>query len=211
MNFVKISFLFILNIILSPLYILLFLFCITLSFVPIFPSKTAKKNLKEHLNIQGIKAHLFIACIYLNYIFYIFEALILDPLKLTHCSLQSNFDLVEIRREMKKIYPQTKNLGFVYILPHMANVEMYRISVLKAHRIFQQEQLVAMAKPSKTKLINKLLLWYRIRPGMDVLWTDKDLLSNMRRVIKKGSSIAMLVDQKPQAGVCDGGRHRSGG
>lgn len=200
MIFVKILFIFILNFIFIPIYFVFFILSFILSFIPIFPTLTSKENLRNQVHIQGVKANGIITLMYLNYAFYLFEAFIFDPLRLTHCTLENNLNLIETMLEMKRIYPQTKNLGFVYISPHMANVEMYSLPITQANKILGQEQVYALAKPSKIHFINKLLLWYRERPGLGIFWTDTKLIANMGLAIKKNCSIAMLVDQKPKTG-----------
>jgi lauroyl/myristoyl acyltransferase len=200
MNKIKIFFLILINSLFSPLYIFLYLFSLFLTFIPIFPTKTAKKNLKDHLNLSGMQANFFISKLFLNYFFYLIEAFILAPLHLTHWTDVTPSDTAYTLSEIKKIYSQSKNLGFVYLLPHMANIEMYTLSVISSLKKIKEKDIYALAKPTKFSLFNKFLLRYREREGMKIIWTDKNLLSNMRQVIKKGSSIAMLVDQKPKTG-----------
>ena len=83
----------------------------------------------------------------------------------------------------------------------MANVEMYSLPVMEQFTLGNHSKVYALAQPSRVKWINKLLVWYRVRPGMGVLWTDKSLFSNMEQVItQEKASFCMLVDQKPKAG-----------
>jgi lauroyl/myristoyl acyltransferase len=200
MSFFKIVFLIVFNFLLTPLYLCIYVLCFILTFFPIFPTRTSKVNLKNHLHIQGIKANFYISFIFINYFFYILEAFVLDPLHLTHCSMQQKHTFIEILKKLKTIYPQSKDIGFVYILAHLANVELYTTSLVHAHKRHQEKKLYALAKPTKYKFINKLLLWYRQRRGIGVFWTDHNLLSNMWQAIKNGSSVAMVVDQKPKTG-----------
>ena len=200
MSFYKLTLIFIINFIFIPLYCIFLILCFALTFIPIFPTRTAKENLKNHLQITGIKFHFYLTIIFLNYFFYLIEAVILWPLRLSHCILEDSSDVISAMQNAKNIYPESKNVGFVYLLPHMSNVEMFTISVIQAHKTLGLKDVVALAKPSKLKFINKLFLWYRKRPGFNIIWTDKNLLLNMQNAISNGLSIGMLVDQKPKTG-----------
>lgn len=57
----------------------------------------------------------------------------------------------------------------------MANVEMYSIPVMDEYARSNHSKVFALAQPSRLKIINKILSWYRVRPGMGLIWTDKQL------------------------------------
>lgn len=181
------------NFIFLPIYFLVYIFCFILSFIPIFPTKTAKENIKNQLNTSSVKAYFYISRIYLNYFFYFIEAIILGPLKLTRHSLRLDKEIIQTIRELK-------NISITYLVPHMGNVELYVPATKDIQKELHEKKVYALAKPTKFEFINTILLKYRQNSGLGVLWTDKNLLKNMSRVIKDGYSIAMLVDQKPSSG-----------
>jgi lauroyl/myristoyl acyltransferase len=197
MFWIKLFFIVIVNLALLPFYVTLAILSFILTFIPIFPTKTAKENLKNHLNVTGFSFHFFLTRLYLNYVFYAIEAFLLWPLRLTLCLLQNEEEIHYQMNEAKKISPTT---GFIYLLPHVSNVEMFTLAVIELHKKLKLEEVVALAKPSKKSFVNKLLLWYRKRPGFNIIWTDKHLLLNMNACIQQGKTIGMLVDQKPKTG-----------
>ncbi|WP_233231144.1 hypothetical protein [Silvanigrella aquatica] len=151
--------------------------------------------------MRGIKAHFLISLVYLGYVFYFFEAFFFEIFHLNICLHEKGFNYEQLLQGIREKYPDSHNKGIVYILSHMANVEMYSIPVMEEYRKGKHTQVYALAQPSKLNFINKLLSWYRVRPGMGVIWTTKSLFSKMEEVIvQKKASFCMLVDQKPKSG-----------
>ncbi|KAB8029981.1 lysophospholipid acyltransferase family protein [Fluviispira multicolorata] len=201
MNKLKFTILILANLLLSPIYIILFIFCGILSIIPIFPTRIAKQNLSERLNINGIKANYYIALIYINYVFYFIEAFIFNILSINICIVTQDKYLNEALSLILKTHPLSQDRGCVFILPHMANVEMYSLPVIKIYSENQKTKVYALAQPSHFKFINKILYWYRKSPGLDVIWTDNKLFTHMENIIVKNkASICMLIDQKPKKG-----------
>jgi lauroyl/myristoyl acyltransferase len=201
MNFFKLITLLLLNFFFLPIYFMFFLICFFLSYFPIFPSKVGKENLQERLGLKGIKANFLISLVYLGYVFYFFEAFLFGALHLNTCLFEKGFCLDDLLKGIRQKYPSAKERGVVYILSHMANVEMYSLPVLKKYTVGQHGKIYALAQPSRIKFVNKLLSWYRLRPGMGIIWTDKRLFSKMEEVIiQEKASFCMLVDQKPKSG-----------
>jgi lauroyl/myristoyl acyltransferase len=201
MNFFKLITLLLLNFFFLPIYFLFFIICFLLTFLPIFPSKVAKKNIVEQLGLKGIKVNFLISLVYLGYIFYFFEAFLFETFHLNTCLFEKGFNFSELLKGVRQKYPDAKERGIVYILSHMGNVEMYSLPVLKEFTSGRHSKVYALAQPSRIKLVNKLLSWYRLRPGMGIIWTDKRLFSKMEEVIhQENASFCMLVDQKPKSG-----------
>ena len=201
MKIFKLIILLLLNFLFLPIYFVFYILCILATFIPIFPTKVAKRNLKEQLGYRGLKIHFIISKVYMGYVFYFFEAFVFEVLRLNLCHLQNGFNYKELLNGIHQKYPISKERGIVYILSHMANVEMYSLPVMEQFSKGNHSKVYALAQPSKVKWINKLLIWYRVRPGMGVLWTDKSLFSRMEQVItQEKASFCMLVDQKPKTG-----------
>nr|BFD31692.1 hypothetical protein GTC16762_13100 [Pigmentibacter ruber] len=201
MKKIKYIILLLLNILFLPLYILFGLISFLLSFLPIFPTQTAKQNLKQQLNITGIKTNILITQVYLNYLYYSVEAFFFQKLNLNICEFSDDFIYPVFYAELQEKYPALREKGIVYILSHMANVEMYSLPVIEEVMKGKHNKLYALAQPAKLKWVNKLLSWYRVRPGMGVVMTDKSLFAQMERLIQSGqASFCMLVDQKPKNG-----------
>lgn len=197
----KFIILLLLNILLIPIYFSFLGVSFILSFLPIFPSQTAKQNLKQQLNITGFKANLLITQVYMNYFYYVIEAVLFDFLRINCCEFSEDFNFIAFYSELAKKYPALNEKGIVYLLSHMANVEMYSLPVTQEVIRGNHNMLYALAQPSKFPWINRLLSWYRLRPGMGILWTDKSLFSRMERLIQSGNaSFCLLVDQKPKSG-----------
>lgn len=201
MKILKLIILLLLNFLFLPIYFMFFIICFFLSYIPIFPSKVARENLKERLRLRGVKVNFLISLVYLGYIFYFFEAFIFEIFHLNICLFEKGFHLDQLLTGIRQKYPSAKDRGIVYILPHMANVEMYSIPVLEKYILGEQNKIYALAQPSRVKFVNKLLSWYRIRPGMGILWTNRRLFSKMEKaIVQEKASFCMLVDQKPKNG-----------
>ncbi|WGL60345.1 hypothetical protein QEJ31_01845 [Pigmentibacter sp. JX0631] len=201
MKKIKYIILLLLNILFLPLYIFFGFISFFLTFLPIFPTQTAKQNLRQQLNIKGFKSNILITQVYLNYLYYFIEAFIFQKLNLNICEFSDNFIYQDFYAELKKKYPALSEKGIVYILSHMANVEMYSLPVTEEVVKGKHNKVYALAQPAKFQWVNKLLSWYRVRPGMGVVMTDKSLFHKMEKLIQSGkASFCMLVDQKPKSG-----------
>lgn len=186
------------HILLLPIYLFFFACALCLACLPPFNTRTAHSNLKEHLHAPLLQRIFLITGIYVGYVFYLVEAFLLHPLRLTLCSFDAHNDIEHLLETTRHLYPEAKQRGFVFILPHMANVEMYSLPVIEYMRKHNRPPLFALAKPTRFPFINTLLQKYRFRHGMKVIWTNKNLLRNMETAIKARGSFCLLVDQKPK-------------
>ncbi|BBH53633.1 lysophospholipid acyltransferase family protein [Fluviispira sanaruensis] len=201
MNKIKIIFLILLNVMLSPIYLILFIFCFLLTVLPIFPTRIAKQNLAERLGVKGLQANYYISLIFLNYIYYFVEAFIFHTLNLNVCVFADDDQLSEVKSLITKKHTLSQEKGCVFILPHMANVEMYALPVIELYQATLKTKIYALAQPTKSQLTNKILEWYRKRPGFDMIWTDNKLFTKMENAInKEKASVCMLTDQKAKKG-----------
>lgn len=186
------------HLLLMPVYLFCFGFAFCLACLPLFNSRTAHANLKEHLNASLFKRLILIAQIYIGYLFYFIEALLLQPLRLTIYSVNADNNIEHLLETTRALYPEARQRGFVFILPHMANVEIASNSIIAYMQKHKRLSLFALAKPTRFTTINKLLQKYRFRFGVKVIWTNKNLLRNMEAAIKVRGSFCLLVDQKPK-------------
>lgn len=189
--------LFIANFILLPLYFVFFVFSCFAALLPIYPSRVAKKNFKNQLNYAQLKATWCTALVYLNYSFYFVEVFILYPLSLTHVFNTKNF-----QEFLKRVGSRKKgNKGFVVLGSHLANIEEAGALMAREVEMFSKSTFVCLAKPARTRLMTVFLDWYRKTRKIGLLWTNrKDLVKELFRHSKNGSSLGFLVDQKPDAG-----------
>ena len=67
---------------------------------------------------------------------------------------------------------------------------MYSLPVTQEVIRGNHNMLYALAQPSKFPWINRLLSWYRLRPGMGILWTDKSLFSEWKGLYSLCNSFA---------------------
>lgn len=191
-----------LNVFLIPVYLAFFILSFFVTFIPIYPTQIAKKNMQEHLFLGGLKIHIYLSLIYMNYFFYFLEGYLFSFLKLNHCVLaKDSMPLDVLFQETNQIYPGTASFRFVFVLSHMANMEMYAlplIQALKESAHHHQKKLYALAKPSRLYVATKLMEWYRRRSDLEIIWTNQNLIRNMIRAIDDGHSICILADQKPK-------------
>ncbi len=85
MIYFRIFILCVLNLFFLPLYFCFLLLAIVGAFLPIYPTKIARNNLKNRLGASFWKQSLLIVRIFLNYFFYFLELFLLHPLRLTVC------------------------------------------------------------------------------------------------------------------------------
>ena len=194
----KLLLIFLVNLLFLPFYIFFFLLCLFMTFIPIFPVVTARKNVKDRLGIKGLKNRLFIARVFLNYVFYLFEIIFFEPLRLTHASLPKNFNLKNLIVELQEVFPEGKNIGFTYLAGHVANLEFQTIPIVKAKKILKKGKVLGLARVPRSKIIIKILTWHRERPGLGMIWTDRNLFANMRDALAKDCSLCLVADQKPK-------------
>lgn len=186
------------SVILSPIFFVVFLFSFLFSFIPIYSTKIAKKNLTQRMCLSGLKLHIAIAKIYLNYFFYFLEVIFFHPLRLTVCTSYTIHDSAQTILELEKIYPEAQDRGFALITLHMGNYEVSALPLLESKKFTAQSKIYAIAKPTRSKIINSFSLFYRKRKNFNIIWADRHLMINLIRALKSRGSIAILADQKPQ-------------
>lgn len=191
-----------LNVFLTPIYLVFFILSFFVTFIPIYPNYTAKKNIQDHLFFSGLKINLYLSLIYMNYFFYFLEGYLFSFLKLNRCVLaKDSMPLDVLFQETNQIYPNSTSFRFVFVLSHMANMEMYALPIIKELKKNQQhhrKKLYALAKPSRLRMATKLMEWYRRRSDLEIIWTNQSLIRSMIRAIDDGHSICILADQKPK-------------
>ncbi len=102
----------------------------------------------------------------------------------------------ELREKMTNLESHSK--GQIVITAHIGSWELCgRFCAQAANR-----DLFALAKPSKSKEVTKLLDDMRAKMGMNILWTDqKSLFRDMIRVLKEHNWLSFVMDQKPEGRV----------
>lgn len=186
------------NIVFLPLYLILYFILFWMTFLPIYPVKIARNNVLNRLNLSGIKNRFFISSVFMNYIFYLFEIVFFHTFRLTYASLDKNFVMLDFLNELRKAYPEEPTNGFIYLAGHVANLEFQTIPIVKVSKLLNRQKVLGLAKPSRFKIINKILTIHRVRPGLGMIWTDKNLFENMHKAIEKGCSLCLVADQKPK-------------
>ena len=195
----KLSLIVFFNVILIPLYLATFILCFLLTFIPLFPVITARKNIRERLQITGFKNRFFITLVFQNYVYYLVEMLFFDFIRLTQASMPKNFVLVDFLKEVREVFPEATAKGFSYLAGHVGNLESHNLCIVKANKSLNNKQtVIGLAKPSKFKMLNTVLTWHRVRKGVGMIWTDKSILKNMSKAIDNGDSICLITDQKPK-------------
>jgi lauroyl/myristoyl acyltransferase len=185
------------NLVLVPFYFALYCVALLVTCLPIFPSRVGLENLRHRLGSGAIKAHFQLAAVFLNYIFYLVETLIIWPLGLT--CLKNEAPMAQFVRRICTKYRVQERVGLMFLTGHFGNMESLGKDV---GQLLQREfggGVCALAQPSHSKLITKLLSWYRKRRGLPTLMTDShDLFPTIERTARERTSIAVLADQKPR-------------
>lgn len=88
--------------------------------------------------------------------------------------------------------------SFLIITAHLGSWEIGGYFAQK----YAPREFFVLAKPSRSKMLTKSLNWLRARLGMQVLWlSDPQLIRKMVRMLKAGSGLGFVMDQKPQGRI----------
>jgi len=184
------------NLILVPFYLIFYMLCLFLAFIPIFSTKVAKENLKNRISISGLRARFWIANMYMHYIFYFFELIVFVPLKIMTSKNKSEFG--EFVDDFRKRNPRWKDHGILYLATHQGNLEFYHDIISYEYKLYEEvRKYYSYARISKISAVTKFLDWYRGLFCSDILWTTRDLLKMLERMPEEKSSLILFNDQKP--------------
>jgi lauroyl/myristoyl acyltransferase len=188
------------NLLLLPVYSVLFILCTIIAVSPLFPARTARENFKKRLQLTPVGVILATSATLFHYLILLFEDFIFWPLGLMNVKDNPNVrkHFIQASFQAKK-----KSAGIVILSGHFGNIEFASqcIADLLSEQISPQSPLIALAKPSRSDWMTQLLLWYRNRRGLDVLLTHrKDLVKAILMALKQQRALALLIDQKPATG-----------
>lgn len=188
------------NIILLPVYLAGFLLMLTLSFTPIFPARVARQNLRERLNVGPWRARWLAAlCLYHYYIYFI-EIGVIWPLGLTQVSNTIEAEMF-VNAMASKYRNNESGLGFAFLASHFGSIETIGQSFGEVLKKRLGKGVVALAQPSRFPGLTALASWYRSRRSIVTILThSRNLATTLAEVGTSGSSIGLLVDQKPRKG-----------
>lgn len=186
-----------LNLLLSPLYVLLLVFCFVLSVSPLFPARIARENFKTRLQLGATARVLATTATLFHYVLVAIEDFIFWPLNLI--TIRDN---PTARKEVvnSSIDAANQKKGIIVLSAHFGNIEVTAqcLNSLLCGQVSVEKRIIALAKPGKSEWMTNALAWYRNKRGIEVLWTNrKDLVKAMLQSIKAGRAVALLVDQKP--------------
>lgn len=192
-------FLILVNVFLFEVYVVLYAFCLALSFVPIFPTRVGTKNFRERLGASFFKSRFLMSSVYMHYFFYFIEAAVLFPLRLTQVDGVEEF--CEFLKRLQAKYGKGSDEGFVVLGAHYSNIEETGGAVSDAlAKLSTNAKFVCLAKPSRVEIVTRVFDWYRSKHGIDIVWTHrKDLVRELIKNVKSGNSLGYLIDQKPAA------------
>jgi KDO2-lipid IV(A) lauroyltransferase len=185
------------NLILTPLYLSLYCIALLVTCLPIFPSRVGLENLRNRLGSGFFKAHFQLAQVFLNYIFYLIETLVIWPLGLT--CLRNEGRMTDFIRQIFTKYKTESGGGVMFLSGHFGNIESIGQVVSSLLQSEFHRGLYALAQPSRSRLITAILSWYRNRRGLPTLMTGgATLFPAIEKAVKEGAAIAILADQKPR-------------
>ncbi len=88
--------------------------------------------------------------------------------------------------------------SFLFITGHLGAWEIAGFYARK----YSPRPLLILAKPSRSKLVTRILNWVRERLKMQILWLDDpQLFRKMIQTQKAGGGLGFVMDQKPQGRI----------
>lgn len=196
-NFSKLALNLFLNIVLSPLYLILFIFTTLLAVTPLFPARVARTNLRQRIGTGAVRTLLGTSAVLFHYVLILLEDFLFWPLGAL--VIRDNPSVhTELSDASQHAHGNRK--GVVVLSAHFGNIEVSADSAALAlnNHISSSRPIIALAKPSRVALATQILNWYRKRRCIEVIFTNrKDLVRAMMQSLKQGRALALLVDQKP--------------
>ena len=194
----KLSLIIFFNILFLPIYICALILCFIFTFIPLYPVISTNKNLRYRLNLIGFKNRIFMTKVFMNYMLYLIEMIFFDSIRLSIATCPKNFNLVDFLTKTKDFYSDKIPQGFTFLAGHVANIESHNLPIIEAYKKLNQGKVIGLAKPSRSPLINKIFVLHRVKKGVGMLWTNKDIFENMNKAIDNGDSLCLISDQKPK-------------
>jgi lauroyl/myristoyl acyltransferase len=188
------------NVALLPVYALGFLLAFVLTFLPIFPARVARQNIRERLKLGFAHTHFLTAKTFFHYFLYLIEIVVVWPLGLTQLANEAE-TRAWVREKIQKYRLRETGRGFVFLAPHFGSIEVVGQGIASMLQQDLGKGVVALAQPSRAPGATFLAAWYRKRRGIEtVLTSSKELLRTLAEVGLSGHTIGLLVDQKPRRG-----------
>ncbi|MEN9529264.1 MAG: hypothetical protein RI932_1137 [Pseudomonadota bacterium] len=196
-NFSKIALNLILNILLLPAYVVLFLLTTLLAITPLFPARIARANLRQRVQAGMIQSVFGTSAVLFHYVLILFEDFLFWPLGAL--VLRDN-PSAHTELGAASLHAHQGGNGIALLSAHFGNIEVCADSaaLTLVNQINSSRPIMALAKPSRVPLANQILNWYRARRKIEVILTNRrDLVRAMMQSFKQGRALALLVDQKP--------------
>lgn len=185
--------LFILSIVLIPLYGAFFILSLILACLPIFPTRVAIQNLCTQMDLSRWQAWCLVVKLYLNYFYTLVEVIIFLPLGLVR--------LKNFNRICEQLGKPPFDQAVAFAAGHFGNLEVLAWSVALAMHKSGQRRVSTLAKATKFPFLTQLITRYRNYIGVSVLLNNqKSLFREMVKTLKQKEGLGFILDQKPQKG-----------
>ena len=194
---VKLTVNLILNLALIPVYLLVFSLTTLLAISHVFPARVSRANLRKQKNAGATTAVLGTSAVLAHYFLILIENVVFWPLG--GLIIKKNHGVKNDLANASNFAADSQR-GMAVLSAHFGNIEVtadcvYLTAVRHAHR---DSRVIALAKPSKSRLATSFLTWCRRIRGLDIIQTNrKDLVRAMILGFKQRRVVALLIDQKP--------------
>ena len=186
------------NVMFIPVYFSVGLLAFLATWIPLFPSRVGLANLRERMGTSYWRSHILLTRVFMQYFYYFVELIFIWPLGLT--ILDEKDDLHLYLKSLVEKYELGSNRGFILAGGHFGNIETCGTAISHAF-VKLGKKCCVLAKPTKSKLLNRLFDWYRVSRNITVVMTSKsDLFKTMQEQILNGTSLGFVLDQKPKKG-----------
>ncbi|MEY2987220.1 MAG: hypothetical protein RJB13_741 [Pseudomonadota bacterium] len=197
LSLAKLSLNLLLNLALSPVYLVVIITTTILAVSHIFPARVSRTNLRRQKNAGTVSAVIGTSAVLTHYFLILIEDFVFWPLGGLIIKTNS-----EVKKEIMNAstFAADSQRGLAVLSAHFGNIEVSADSVMMTaiRHVHPNSPLIALAKPSRSQLATSFLAWYRRRRGLEIIQTNrKDLVRTMIQGFKHKRAIALLVDQKP--------------
>ncbi len=187
----------ILNLALTPIYLFVFTVTTILAVSHAFPARVSRANLRNQKNAGAVSAVFGTSAVLFHYFLILVEDVVFWPLG---ALIIKHNDTVKNDITNASNFAADSHRGLAVLSAHFGNIEdtadcVFLTALRHAHR---DSRVIALAKPSKSRLATNFLAWYRRIRGLDIIQTNrKDLVRAMMQGFKQRRAVALLIDQKP--------------
>ena len=184
---------------LLPVLCALCALALLLALVPITPTRTAHGNLRQRLGCSLWQALWRTWRLYIHYALYALEVVVYWPLgALVEINRGAYFAFLDEVDGCFSLHERRR--GILFLGGHYGVIEQIGGTTNEWLVSRGHAPIAVLAKPGRVALFTAMMDAYRRWRGFSVIWTSgrgHNLVTRMSQAVESGSSLGLIVDQKP--------------